>query len=453
MMENQRLRFHALLILLAAVLWLGLRGFTVQFLEGPYLQMATTNSIVLKWRTNQPAKGLLRFGREPGNQGRELFDSARLTEHELKIDGLAPGAKYYYSVRAPFKFLLNRAAGSEFFFRTLPMADAAQPVRIWAIGDSGTADQNAASVRDSYAGFSGARTTDVWLMLGDNAYPKGSRFDYERAFFAPFRNIARNTVAWPTLGNHDVSLANSLLQEPAYFGLFVLPENGEAGGLPSKTKSYYSFNYGLIHFVCLDSTQTNLLKQSVMINWLQRDLAASTDQNWLIAFWHHPPYSAGGHDSDLEPESSLIRSNALPVLEQYGADLVLAGHNHCYGRSFMLHGHFGVSRTFADSAKQAPCQSESGEIPVFCKPAARGPGEGTIYIVAGSSGQLDARKLDHPAMTFSLNVLGSCVIDVQGPRLDFKFLDSTGVVRDRFIIRKGPVGPPPRAQQGSKLPY
>ncbi len=29
-----------------------------------------------------------------------------------------------------------------------------------------------------------------------------------------------------------------------------------------------------------------------MANWLRADLAATTNQ-WIIAFWHHPPYTKG----------------------------------------------------------------------------------------------------------------------------------------------------------------
>jgi len=34
-----------------------------------------------------------------------------------------------------------------------------------------------------------------------------------------------------------------------------------------------------------------------MCEWLRQDLAANHKQ-WLIAYWHHPPYTKGGHDSD-----------------------------------------------------------------------------------------------------------------------------------------------------------
>src|SRR5258705_12371843 len=86
------------------------------------------------------------------------------------------------------------------------------------------------------------------------------------------------------------------------------------------------------------------LEEAPMCQWLRLDLAANTNL-WLIAFWHHPPYSKGSHDSDWEFELVEMRENALPILEAYGVDLVLCGHSHGYERSFLLNGYYGGSET------------------------------------------------------------------------------------------------------------
>jgi 3',5'-cyclic AMP phosphodiesterase CpdA len=66
-----------------------------------------------------------------------------------------------------------------------------------------------------------------------------------------------------------------------------------------------------------------------MLTWLQADLE-STTQDWIIALWHHPPYTKGSHNSDTETELIEMRQNVLPILEAGGVDLVLTGHSHCY---------------------------------------------------------------------------------------------------------------------------
>ena len=69
----------------------------------------------------------------------------------------------------------------------------------------------------------------------------------------------------------------------------------------------------------------------------------------------------------------------------------------------------------------------------------RGPAsnEGTVYVVAGSSGQTSGGKLNHPAMFTSANILGSLVLDINLHRLDATFLDEKGVQRDTFTLIKG----------------
>ena len=83
-------------------------------------------------------------------------------------------------------------------------------------------------------------------------------------------------------------------QTGPYYDIFTLPKEAEAGGVPSGTEAYYSFDYANIHFVCLNSEGMSSIG-SAMLSWLAQDLAA-TSQDWTIAFWHRPPYSKGHHD-------------------------------------------------------------------------------------------------------------------------------------------------------------
>ncbi|MCP5055221.1 MAG: hypothetical protein GY937_00685, partial [bacterium] len=101
---------------------------------------------------------------------------------------------------------------------------------------------------------------------------------------------------------------------------------GEAGGVASNTEAYYSFDFGNVHFVALDSSESDRSPGGEMLSWLTADLAAN-QQDWTIAFFHHPPYSKGSHDSDTETPLVEMRTNAVPVLEAGGVDLVLTGHS------------------------------------------------------------------------------------------------------------------------------
>ena len=190
-------------------------------------------------------------------------------------------------------------------------------------------------------------------MLGDNAYSEGNDVEYQAAVFDTYPQVLPRTVLWPTLGNHDGFTADSTTESGPYYDIFSLPRDGEAGGVASGTEAYYSFDYGNMHFICLDSYETDRSPDGAMMTWLEADLAAN-DKGWVIAFWHHSPYSKGERDSDTGRRSIALRQNAVPLLERYGVDLVLTGHSHSYERSYLIDGHYELSDTFTDAMEKNP---------------------------------------------------------------------------------------------------
>lgn len=77
-----------------------------------------------------------------------------------------------------------------------------------------------------------------------------------------------------------------------------------------------------------------------------------TTATWIIAFWHHPPYSKGSHNSDTSSQLVTMRTNFNPILEDGGVDLVFLGHSHNYERSVLLDGHYGTSGTITHAMKK-----------------------------------------------------------------------------------------------------
>ncbi|HUR32929.1 MAG TPA: metallophosphoesterase family protein [Vicinamibacterales bacterium] len=301
----------------------------LQLTRGPYLQMGTPSSIVVRWRTGAASDSAVMYGPAPGSLIWSATSAAVTTEHEVTLSNLDPATTYYYSVGSTTQTL---AGDASHHFVTSPPAGTAQPARVWVLGDSGTADANARAVRDAFYGVNGGSAwANLWLMLGDNAYNSGTDAEFQSAVFDMYPVTLRQSVLWPTIGNHDGASADSATGTGPYYDVFTLPKSAQAGGLASGTEAYYSFDYGNIHFICLDSFETSRAVNGPMLTWLQNDLAATT-QKWIVAFWHHPPYSKGSHDSDTDTAMSEMRQNALPVLEAGGVDLVLAGHSHSYER-------------------------------------------------------------------------------------------------------------------------
>jgi hypothetical protein len=413
----------------------------VALVRGPYLQAGGGAAVVVRWRTDVATDSRVRWGYAPGLVAFDERSSLSTTEHEVTLRSLPAGRRIYYAVGSSASTLAGFDADT--WYDVPPAADASQPFRAWVLGDPGSPTQAQLRVRDAYAAFSADRPTGVWILLGDNAYESGTDAEYQTDLFDPYTDFLRTHVLWATRGNHDDlhSGANN-----DYYDLFDFPTSAEAGGVPSGTEAWYSFDYADAHFVCLDSEGAAPTPGGPMLTWLAADLAA-TDRRWIIAFFHRPPYSKGSHDSDTDPRMTQMREDVLPVLEQHGVDLVLAGHSHVYERSFLLDSHYGPSTTLEPwMVKDGGDGRAAGDGP-YQKPRVRTPHAGAVYVVCGVSASVSSGSLDHPVMVEGLATFGSVVLDVTANRLDGRFLDDHGVVRDDFRIEKfalvntgGPLG-------------
>jgi hypothetical protein len=415
-------------------------GNSQNVIRGPYLQCGSASNMVVRWRTASPCDSRVRFGTNLTDLEFLANDTTITSEHKVRVTNLNPNTKYFYSIGTSSNALAG--GDSNHFFVTSPPQGLAKPTRIWIIGDAGSVTSQQIAVRNAYESNVGIRPADLWLMLGDNAYETGTDAEYQWAVFNIYTNQLRQSVLWPTLGNHDTAGFIEFHNNYPYFEIFSLPKNGEAGGIPSGTEHYYSFDYGNIHFICLDSMTASRSPNGGMAMWLTNDLANVT-ADWIIAYWHHPPYSKGSHDSDTELELVEMRQNFLPILEQGGVDLVLNGHSHSYERSCFLDNHYGRGATFSSTNQIQLGSGRPNQDGAYIKPADSPVAhQGTVYAVVGSSGKTSGGPLNHPAMFVSLNELGSLVLDINSNRLDAKFIRENGNTNDSFTIFKGSNAPP-----------
>lgn len=406
--------------------------------RGPYIQDASSTAISVRWRTSVAAGSRVDWGgATPGVYTTSIVDPTLTVDHEVRLTGLAPASKHAYAVGTPTALLTP--ADATYSFVTAPTPGSTAPVRVWVVGDSGNDNIDSETVRDRFAAWSTGRPPDLWLMLGDNAYSGGTDAEYQAGCFNLYPRALRNWPLFPTRGNHD-----DLYAGPGndYLDFFTMPAVGECGGVPSGSKSYYSYDWGSVHFICLDSVDSDRSLGGPMLQWLRQDLAA-TNANWVVCYWHHPPYTKGSHDSDDPGDSggrmTDMRTNVLPILDSTGVDVVLSGHSHSYERSYLLNGHYGLSTTLTSAMKVGPGDGRVDGNGAYQK-AGTGtqPFEGAVYAVAGSSSQVDPVSA-MPCMVSSISVMGSMVLDIVGNRLDARFMDITGAVRDSFTIVKGGV--------------
>ncbi len=408
--------------------------------RAPYLQLGTPTSMTICWRTNIATDSVVHFGAAPGSLTTTVSDPTLRIDHYVKLSGLSPATTYYYDVGLTGQVLIG--GDVHHYFATSPVAGTRGRFSFWVVGDSGTGGADQAAVRNAMLAVTAAEPPDLYLHMGDIAYNSGTETEFTNYHFAVYQNILRHTVCWPTLGNHEGTLSDSQTQTGPYYTAFVMPKLAEAGGLASNTEAYYSFDYANAHFICLDSHDSPRTPGSAMLTWLANDLAMTT-QNWVIAFWHHPPYSHGSHDSDDPADSGGrlkdMRENVLPILEAGGVDLVLGGHSHIYERSYLVDGAYDTPTTAAGHIVDGGNGRTDGD-GAYLKSLGQTPNEGAVYIVAGHGGASLGGTGDHPLMYFSEVDFGSCVVTVEGNVLSLANIRRDAVTSDHFTLIKTPPG-------------
>ena len=251
-----------------------------------------------------------------------------------------------------------------------PVADAPL-VRFAVVGDVGTGEADEISTATAVDELEGTDEYDALLMLGDNVYPDGDPRQVDRTVFEPFAGVLDGpTELLAVLGNHDVENGNG-------------DAHAAALGMPER---WYSTSFGDTLVLSLDSTRPDDPDQ---LGWLTDTLAASS-ATWKIATMHHPPYSGGYHGSSDE-----VRDSFSPLFEEYGVQLVLAGHDHDYQRSKVING--------------------------------------VTYVVSGAAAKLrDTRKADFSVEAWS--VLHFVDLAVWPDRLEVRAVDQAGDVFDDVVI-------------------
>ena len=198
-------------------------------------------------------------------------------------------------------------------------SDCGEGTRVAVIGDFGEAGQPEAEV----AALIDRWNVDSIVTAGDNNYMDGAAEtidanigQYFHAYLAPYTGSygtgAIENRFFPALGNHDWYTPGA---QP-YLDYFTLPGN----------ERYYAVRRGPIEFFILDTYKSEpdgYAADSVQAQWL-RDQLATSDAPWQIVVLHYPPYSSSvRHGSD--------RTVQWPYAD-WGADAVIAGHDHMYER-------------------------------------------------------------------------------------------------------------------------
>lgn len=128
-----------------------------------------------------------------------------------------------------------------------------------------------------------------------------------------------------TPGNHEFMDLGVLKDFSDHWNqFFFFPQNG-----PERFRNrIYYIDYQEVRFISIDGyALVNLTRyEEEILNWLIKVLENNPNK-WTVVMNHYPVYSCTiGRDN---PE---MRKKLVPILENYGVDLVLQGHDHTYCR-------------------------------------------------------------------------------------------------------------------------
>ena len=395
--------------------------------EGPFVDIVTHQSAVISWETDQASDGTVLVNK------REVADTNRSTRHEVLVTGLMPDTQYVYRIQ--YSSELTR----EYSFHTAPIPGEQRPFKFGFMSDSrggvggGERAQNGVNAKDltQFAAALYRKGSDFIWFGGDlvNGYTSDLR-DFEsqlETWKRAIQPVASRIPVYEVMGNHEqvgnyYKVFDPQLKKREYLILFNDREGEESteasfarefvnpqgsvygfdipspevrssglGGAetgPSYAESVYSFNYGNIHFVSLNSNywstghrhieafgqkyadkrSNNIALKHLggnregymlpnQLKWLERELQAAEEDSkvdWVFISFHEPAFPNGGHVRDTmywgttgkgelggynDPTAPLgdvidMRNRFWTIVAKYNKVLaVLCGDEHNYSRT------------------------------------------------------------------------------------------------------------------------
>jgi hypothetical protein len=356
-------------------------------------------------------------------------DTKRLS-YIAPLTGLQLSKKYYYRVTG------NGQVIAEGYATTRKPRGAA--IRFVAFGDNSCDDVEGGDLADrAIAYYAYQANPDFVMNTGDNVYENGLDSQYSRFFFPVYNAdkansktgapLLRSVPYYTVIANHDVTgkmhittgseVCADFDRNPdslGYYTAMSLPANGpqqlksptpvlcsddhllsqfkECAVDRFPTMANYSFDYGDVHFCCLDSNEYVDPTDSALQSWIEKDISSS-DAIWKIVVYHHPAFNVGG-EHYREQQMRVLS----PLLEKLNVNVVLHGHEHTYQRTLPLK--FMPS----DLSKAADITSKDRRVPgkfVVDRDfdgVTKTEANGIIYITTGAGGKelYDAGYTDAP---------------------------------------------------------
>ena len=344
-----------------------------------------------------------------GTTGPIQNENGQALYHQVRFDGLKPDTRYVYRVRAAdgwSEWLPFRTAKAEF-----------APFRFIYLGDTQN-DILEIGSRVIRSAFKEAGPAALVVHAGDLVAQREVKVhddEWGEWTEAGGRAFAM-TPQLPATGNHEYvdhilpGGKESRVLGPHWALQFALPDNGAEG---VKATSYF-VDYQGVRFIVLDGTAAlDLGGLEAQTRWLDAALASSPAR-WNVALFHQPIYTCA-RPQDTEE----LKAAWKPIFDARSIDLVLQGHDHCYGR---VSNPAGAEASRADSAAGRP--------------------QGPVYVVSVTGSKMYGLndRADAQPVRAAENTELYQLIDVEADRLSFRAFTATGQLYDAFTLTRGADG-------------
>jgi acid phosphatase type 7 len=382
-----------------------------------------TTAMAVSWRTDMAAAQTLseiaelvpspNFGLRArpvsGENAATISENGTARYHNVRFTGLKPDTAYAYRLRGSAGF-------SEWHqFRTAKVGDA--PFRLIYMGDTQNRILDIGSIGWRRALLQ-AGNPALMLHAGDLVASRDDMVhDDEWGEWTATGGWALATIPQlPAPGNHEyVDVMNPDGSESRKLGphwplMFALPDNGA----PSAKATTYFTDYQGVRFIIMDGTSA--LDHNTIANqtqWLEQKLSEAPG-NWKVVLFHQPIFTCA-----RPRDTPALKAAWKPLFEKYKVDLVLQGHDHCYGRL--------TSEAGRDAGREA---------------RAGGALQGPVYMVSVAGAKMYGLndRADQQPDRVAENTSLFQTIDIAAKRLSLRAFLSTGVLYDGFDLIKAEGG-------------
>lgn len=297
------------------------------WLWGPNLGAIGENYVAISWNTSRAVGVDLNYAKESFYDAAKTWEETLVFEPhegvaEIWLRDLMPGTTYQYQVVVyEGDAVYPRPIG-----RFTTSSDQMRGFSFLVYGDTRSFVDRHKLVADTMA----RDEAGAALVINTGDLVESPTVDRFESFFGAIEALARSHPYSAVLGNHDRGHAN-------YFEFLALPPGGGQAG-----EQWWSFDYGNVHFVGLDSSvlakADGVMEMQQQTEWLASDLAGS-DARFKVVCFHYPIYSSAWEEGVEES----LRTLWEPIFLEHGVDVVFTGHTHCYEHFYVNGLHYVVT--------------------------------------------------------------------------------------------------------------